>query len=92
MGDALCMVCNVWNITQVEAQCCLSYRMSTMVSVECMELVTSWQCVVRSMGDALCMVCNVWNITQVEAKCCRMSTMVAKLHVHGAFDILLMHG
>ena len=25
------------------------------VSEECMELVTSWQCVVSSMGDALCM-------------------------------------
>ena len=50
------------------------------VSVECMELVTSWQCVVSSIGDALCMVCNVWNITQVEAKCClsyRMSNMVS---------------
>ena len=29
------------------------------VSEECMELVTSWQCVVSSIGDALCMVCNV---------------------------------
>ena len=50
------------------------------VSEECMELVTSWQCVVSSMGEALCMVCNVWNITQVEAKCClpyRMSDMVS---------------
>ena len=48
-----------------------------MVSVECMVLVMSWQCVVSSMGDAWCMVCNVWNIPHVEAKCCRMSTMVA---------------
>ena len=47
-----------------------------MVSVECMVLVASWQCVVSSMGDALRMVCNVCNITQVEAKYCRMSTMV----------------
>ena len=47
-----------------------------MVSVECMVLVVSWQCVVSSMGDALCMVCIVLNVTQVEAKCCRMSTMV----------------
>ena len=38
MGDALCMVCNVWNITQVEAKCC---RMSTMVVLECMVLLTS---------------------------------------------------
>ena len=48
-----------------------------MVSVECMVLVTSWQCVVSSMGDALRMVCNAWNITQVEAKCCKMFTLVA---------------
>ena len=38
MGDALCMVCNVWNITQVEAKCC---RMSTMVALECMVLLAS---------------------------------------------------
>ena len=44
-----------------------------MVSVECIMLVTFWQCVV----DALCMICNVWKITQVEAKCCRVSSMVA---------------
>ena len=47
-----------------------------MMSVECLVLVTSWQCMVSSMGDALCMVCNVWNITQDEAQCCRMSSMV----------------
>ena len=35
MGYALCMVCNVWNITQVEAKC---YRMSTMMVLECMVL------------------------------------------------------
>ena len=38
MGDAWCMVCNVWNITQVEAKCC---RMSIMVALECMVFLTS---------------------------------------------------
>ena len=51
--------------------------LTTIVSLECMGLVTSWQCVVSSMGNAWCMVCNVWNITQVEAKYCRISTVVS---------------
>ena len=38
MGNALCMVYNVCNITQVEANCC---RMSTMVALEWMVLLTS---------------------------------------------------
>ena len=67
-----------------------------MVSVECMELVASWQCVVSSMGDALCMVCNVWNIIQA-----RLKPSVAFLtgyptwrlcRVHGACDVLAIHG
>ena len=56
-----------------------------MVSVECTVFVTSWQC---SVGDTLYMVCKVWNITQVEARCCHH----AGFRVHGAFDILLIHG
>ena len=35
MDGALCIVCNIWNITQVEAKCCM---MSAMVSFECMGL------------------------------------------------------
>ena len=58
-GNALCMVCNVWNITQVEAKCC---RMSTMVALECMVLVTSRQCVVSSMV-MLCAWCAMFGIS-----------------------------